>query len=135
VSARRAIHHSHHVQGITALALGLVVLAGVALYAHAHFQGLPPAGETSPSQTQHIAGWMTVRYISRTYDVPESLLLQALGINARQARFRSLASIARLQHTTTDHELAVVRAAIHAYRHPATPTPAPSQSGGSPQPP
>jgi hypothetical protein len=123
------VHHSHHVQGITALTLGVVVLVGVCLYARTHYQGIPQAnGQTGPAQTQHIAQWMTVRYISRTYHVPEPVLLQALGVSAGQARFRSLESIADLKHTTADQEVAAIRAAIHAYRHP--PTPAPSGPGG-----
>ncbi len=119
------------VLGLGLLLLGLVALLAVAYWARSTYRSVPPTVSSSaPANVETIAGWMTVRYIARTYDVPEPVLLQALGITARQARLRTLAGIARERHTSTDAELGAVRAAILRYRAAGGATPVPPRNDG-----
>jgi hypothetical protein len=110
--------------GLGLLLLGIVALLAVALILRSTFRSVPvAASKPAAPSVDSIAGWMTVRYIARTYDVPEPVLMRALGIDERQARRRTVAGIARAHHTSTDAELARVRAAILAYR---------AEGGGTP---
>src|SRR5579884_3107864 len=58
-----------------------------------------------PPDVNAIAGWMTVRYISRAYAVPETVLLDALKLSEEQARHQSLDHIARLKHQSSDETI------------------------------
>jgi hypothetical protein len=109
------------------LAAGLALLAGAAFHARQHFHSPPPAPShrTSASDLNRVATWMTLRYVSRMYDVPEPVLLRAVQVGPLQARRRTLAGIASLRGVETRTVLTEVRAAIRQYRqsNPARPTP------------
>jgi hypothetical protein len=71
-----------------------------------------------------IADWMALRYLSRAYGVPEPVLLAAVHQSEPEAQHRSLADLARLEHTTPDRIIAEIQAAIRQYwAHHPTPTP------------
>jgi hypothetical protein len=122
--------HSSTVIGGLALLAGLLVLLGVVLYAREHYRSVPQAVTQSTSKNvEPIAGWMTVRFVARTYRVPEQVLLQALGIDLQQARSRNLQGIAALNHTTTQQTLMLVRTTIRNYHNRVPGTPAPRRTG------
>lgn len=60
------------------------------------FGHLPPP---SPRQTNVslIEGWMTIPYVSRTYHIPEPMLLEKLNIDPSTSRKKSLQDLAKLQ--------------------------------------
>jgi hypothetical protein len=122
--------HSSTLLGGLALLAGLLVLLGVVQYAREHYRNVPHAmTQPAPNNVQPIAGWMTVRFVARTYRVPEPVLLAALGIDLQQARFRNLAGIAALQHRTVQQELTVVRTAVRGYHERVRGTPVPQRTG------
>jgi NADH:ubiquinone oxidoreductase subunit B-like Fe-S oxidoreductase len=60
------------------------------------FGHLPPP---SPRQTNVslIEGWMTIPYVSRTYHIPEPMLLEKLNIDPGTSRKKSLQDLAKMQ--------------------------------------
>ncbi len=104
----------------TGLAL---VLAGAALLILTAFflaiyvqQPRPRTQIGGPPEMNAIAGWMTVRYISRVYHVPEPVLLSALNITETEARGQSLDQLARRRHETVQQVVLIVRSTVEQYR-------------------
>jgi len=109
------------------LAAGIALLAGAAFHALRHVHGLPPrpAQGASASNLNQIGPWMTLGYISRTYAVPEPVLLHALQLEPFQARRHTLAGIAVRKRVPVRTVVGQVRDAIRQYRaaNPAPATP------------
>lgn len=73
----------------------------------------------SSHRDEPIAGWMTVGYVSHSYDVPPALLREALGAPAGTPDRRPIAEIASSLGLTTDEALALLREAIMRARSEA----------------
>lgn len=72
--------------------------------------------------------WMTIPYIARVYNVPESYLLQSLHISdPNSVRHVTLQTLAGRLHTTTNTLIHEIQTAILTYRK-SHPTPTPSGS-------
>ena len=100
----------------------LALLAFVAVVAIAGYFGVRAAGQfiywADPAhQDQPLAGWMTPRYVSRSYDVPPPVILDALEMD-REAipRRASLDTIAAEQDMTLDEMQLRVETAVTAWR-------------------
>lgn len=65
---------------------------------------------------QSIEGWMPVRYVARSWDVPPEVLAQALGADAGERRRLTIAEIAAEQGTSIEEVAATLRAAIARHR-------------------
>jgi len=103
------------------LLAGLALLGGAAYHVYHHVSGLPPplTNRTAARDPNTVRPWMTLRYVSRAYAVPEPVLLRALGVGPQQARHHTLAGIAALKGVGTQTVLDEVRAAIRQYREAA----------------
>jgi hypothetical protein len=110
------------------VAAGCLLVLGSVLYARSRYNALHSHVNQRAADVSTISPWMTLPYVSRAYNVPEPVLLNALGMNRLQARRHTLAGIAALRHSTTQAIIATVRAAILQYRAhpPSTPVAAPS---------
>ena len=74
-----------------------------------------------------IQSWMTLRYISGSYGVPESLLLKTARITTQQARHESLNNIAKTHKESSMQIIQAIRAVIIQYKaRMMTITPVPS---------
>ena len=84
---------------------------------------LPPADSQSiETDVALIRDWMTIPYISRTYNVPTKLLFDALGIPSRGNEEKSLAQLNEAYSPQAPGiVLEVVKGAIRAYQPPPTP--------------
>lgn len=76
-------------------------------------------------QAEPIERWMTVNYVSHSYDVPPDVLLKALGLPepaplARRDR-RPLGDIAKAQGKSFEAVKATLEQAIASWRPPAPP--------------
>lgn len=65
---------------------------------------------------QTIEGWMPVRYVARSWDVPPQVLAQALDLRTGEGRRLTVAEIAVEQEVSVDQIAARLRTAITAYR-------------------
>jgi len=89
------------VLGLIAIGLIIVTLFGLrAIMAFREFQGNPPAPmdvfmQTQPEEAdvELIRDWMTVPFIARMYDIPPSVLYQALEIPRRGNEEKSLTQL------------------------------------------
>ncbi|MGJ8624180.1 MAG: hypothetical protein ACSHW1_15595 [Yoonia sp.] len=66
-------------------------------------------------QDQPLAGWMTPRYVGRSYDVPPELVQQALGLTTPPGHV-SLETLARDQGVTLETLQARIDAAVAQWR-------------------
>ena len=86
------------------------------------YQPPPPfAPESAQIETnvELIRDWMTISYISRTYDVPPKILFDALGISPRGNEEKSLAQLnEKYSPKTPGIIVEVVKAAILANQPP-----------------
>lgn len=105
--------------------VALLIVTGLLLTAYVH-QPRPGASMSRPPEVNAIAGWMTLAYISRAYNVPEPLLLDALNMSDEDARGQSLDQIARRRHQTTQETILKVRSTVEQYRGQAASRVAPS---------
>ncbi len=71
-------------------------------------------------QDQTLAGWMTPRYVARSYDVPPEVVLAALGIEKGPPRRVSLESLAEAQGMSLAQMQARLQEAVALWRatHP-----------------
>ena len=104
------------------LALGATIfLAAQTVQAIQHFReqhALRLAGDVSVST---IRPWMTIPYISRAYNVPESYLYESLNItDPKSVRRTSLHSLAARYNRPVDRLIRDIQTAIETYRkqHP-----------------
>ena len=68
-------------------------------------------------QDQPLAGWMTPRYVSRSYDVPPPVILDALEMDRDAApRRASLETLAAEQEMTLQEMQTRIDAAVSAWR-------------------
>ena len=84
----------------------------------------PFAPEAAPIETdvELIRDWMTISYISRTYDVPPKILFDALGIPSRGNEEKSLAQLnEKYSPKTPGIIVEVVKATILANQTPLPP--------------
>ena len=95
---------------------GLLFVAASIILAGGYFRALPRGGVARTANVEAIADWMTLRYVSRAYGVPEDVLLSSLGLSSTEAQHRSLAQIARLKRQSSDQIVATVRATVVQYR-------------------
>ena len=65
---------------------------------------------------QDIEGWMTPRYIARSWHLPEDVLLSALGLDGMPGRRMTLAEIARAQGIPLDELEARIATAAQKLR-------------------
>jgi hypothetical protein len=70
-----------------------------------------------------IQTWMTLHYISSSYDVPEQVLLDATHTTLQQARHQSLSNLAKMHMESPSHVIAIVSAEILHYKAHITVTP------------
>jgi hypothetical protein len=68
------------------------------------------------SDVSMIQSWMTLHYISRSYSVPEQLLLDSINTTSQQAHLQSLNNIAKEHHETAGQVIAIIRSVILKYR-------------------
>jgi hypothetical protein len=106
---------------IALILTGILLLGGTGLYAAQLVQRA--SQHARPPRTTDVAAiedWMTVRYVARSYGVPEQVLIDTLKITPEQARRQSLAAIAREQRRPPEQELAQVRSVVAQYQtaHP-----------------
>ena len=73
-----------------------------------------------------IQGWMTLNYISRSYTIPESLLLKTANVTMEQARHQSLSNIAKTNKESLSGIIEIIRNTILQYKAHITATPSPS---------
>jgi hypothetical protein len=72
---------------------------------------------TKQGDVHSIRSWMTVPYISRVCQIPESYLYDALHLpNTRASRHMTLQEIATRDHTTVEKVINTVQDAITLYR-------------------
>jgi hypothetical protein len=111
------------------LAAGAMLLAGAAYHARQHMHGPPPhpRQRTAATDVNRIASWMTLRYVSRAYGVPEPVLLRAVQLDFPHARLHTLGGIAATKGVPTQTVLTEVRDAVRQYRetNPGRAIPAP----------
>src|ERR1700688_2887312 len=74
---------------ISAAWFGVRTYGSFLLLRHAYDIGMP--------HFSHVRGWMTLRYLSTTYDVPEFLLVTRLGLPLDTPPDASLVSLAKLK--------------------------------------
>lgn len=105
------------------LALGATVFCAVqtvkAIQRFQQEQTLVVAGDVRTIQP-----WMTIRYISRVYHVPENYLYEWLHItNPQSVRHTSLRSLAKRNNQSLDGLIGEIQTAIETYRkqHPYHP--------------
>lgn len=65
---------------------------------------------------QTIEGWMPVRYVARSWDVPPEVLAEALGFDAGERRRLTVAEIAAERGTSVAEVAATLQAAIARHR-------------------
>ncbi len=70
-----------------------------------------------------IRPWMNIPYIAHSYQVPASVLYQALGLESVPRDRRPLLEIARQRHQPVENLILLLDAAISQYRLTATPPP------------
>lgn len=63
-----------------------------------------------------IQDWMTIGYISRTYLVPEEVLLNLLNISNQDTRKLTLSKIAKLQGKSSEQIISEVRIIIQTFQ-------------------
>jgi hypothetical protein len=73
-----------------------------------------------------IQGWMTLNYISRSYAIPESLLLKTANVTMEQARHQSLSNIAKTHEESLSEIIKIIRNTILQYKAHITASPSPS---------
>jgi len=73
-----------------------------------------------------IQSWMTLNYISRSYAIPESLLLKTANVTMLQARHQSLGNIAKTHKESLSGIIEIIRNAILQYKAHISATPSPS---------
>jgi hypothetical protein len=102
--------------------LGFVVsLVIVVIFALQAFRHAP-----RPRVNEPIRSWMSIPYIARSYNVPASVLYQALQLTHIPRDRRPLTVIAREQNRTVASVVAALEEAIKIAHPPgATPPPAP----------
>ncbi len=109
--------HTWNSSGLALVLVGLVLLIVTGFLVAGYVQQPRPSASIGrPPDTMAIAGWMTLRYISRAYNVPEPVLLEALNISAEEARGQSLDQIALRRHETVQQILVIVRSTVEEYR-------------------
>jgi hypothetical protein len=92
-----------------ALAFALTLFFGV--------QALRHAGAVRPAPDSPIAGWMTPRYVSLSWDVPREIVAGALDVElGAGAGRRSLEALARDRGVPVEGLIAELEAAIAAHR-------------------
>lgn len=115
---------------VLALALvALVALAGVfAVNAYQSWQALQATRAGTLRDVGTIRPWMSVRYIARTYGVPEAALESRLGVPTRPRT--TLLELARERHVSPREVVADTRQAVIELRAggQATPVPPPRSS-------
>lgn len=79
-------------------------------------RGVARAVYWSQHRDEPIAGWMTIGYLARSYDVPRDALLQAAGLPADRPDRRTLDEIARAEGRDIAGLEADLAAAIAAAR-------------------
>ncbi|HMD82090.1 MAG TPA: hypothetical protein VKE92_12315 [Anaerolineales bacterium] len=84
---------------------------------------LPPAADQQiETDVDLIRDWMTIPYISRTFNMPQKLLFDALGISSRGNEEKSLAQLnEEYSPQAPGIVLEVVKAAIRANQPPLPP--------------
>lgn len=65
---------------------------------------------------QTIEGWMPVRYVARSWDVPLKVLAQALDLRTGEGRRLTVAEIAAEREVSVDQIAGRLQTAIMAYR-------------------
>ena len=80
----------------------------------------PPHPISRESNVALIEDWMTLPYISRTYQIPEPKLIEALGLKEPPTRSQSLKIIAQKNNLNPDQTIAQIREAITEFQkdHP-----------------
>lgn len=111
--ARMARHRKFIARGL-AVVLVLAVLGMVFFAARAMM--VTSAWHNHPNPQDPIAGWMTPRYISRSWQVPPEIVAQALALETDgSGRKVTLAELAAERGTDLDALTAALTAAIAAY--------------------
>lgn len=67
-------------------------------------------------QEQTIAGWMPIRYVARSWQVPPEVLAEALRVSAGERPRLTVAEIAAERGESVEETAAVLYAAIDDYR-------------------
>ena len=67
-------------------------------------------------QEQTIEGWMPIRYVARSWDVPPDVLAAALGMTAGERPGLTVADIADQREMSVEEIAAILQAVIADYR-------------------
>ncbi|WP_157966215.1 hypothetical protein [Oceanibium sediminis] len=112
MSARRRPGRRHRLLVLAfLLAAAVTVFFGVRMTVRALYWSDPAHSD------QAVAGWMTPRYVARSWDVPPEVIAEALGVPLeRPRRPLTLEDIASAQGESVEAVAARVEAAIDAYR-------------------
>ena len=121
--------HASLISGLVFLFAGGVLLIVAVLFLASYMQQprvRAPMGGSPAADA--IAGWMTLRYVSRAYDVPEPLLLSALDVTEQDARGQSLDQIAHRRNQSVEETVLIVRSTVEQYRGQSSGGTAPAQA-------
>lgn len=112
--ARMARHRKAIARGLRAVLV--LALVGMVFFAMRAMM-VTNAWHDHPHPQDPIAGWMTPRYISRSWQVPPEIVAQALALETDgSGRKITLAELAAERGTDLDTLTAALTAAIAAYR-------------------
>ena len=75
---------------------------------------LPVPRETNISQIQ---SWMSVRYISQAYNIPEQIILEKLQINIPKVRGLPIASLAKQSGRSVAELIIKIQQVVLDFRH------------------
>lgn len=110
------------------LFIGLLCLFVAALLSFRTFQNVRHEPYPVPRQTKNISiqGWMTVRYIASTYDIPENLLKEKLSLTSDDETNLSLDKLAknrRINKQDLVKQVQTIVTSFHSSKHSSPPLP------------
>lgn len=102
--------------------LGVVIMLLAFGIFYQSFHQVNPIPRPIPRQTNidQIQGWMTIRYISLSYRVPESLLYISINADPMLDRRASIQTIAKKQNRPASQLLQIIKQTVSNYQssHP-----------------
>lgn len=98
------------------LTLAFLVAAVLTAFFLMRFIGAAIYWADPAHQDRPIAGWMPVRYVARSWEVPPEILGDALGLDPVPGPRRTIAEIAAQRGRSVQELAAELREAIAAYR-------------------
>jgi hypothetical protein len=98
------------------LAIGFLVAVAVALFFLVRTVTFAIYWASPAQQDRAIEGWMPLRYVARSWDVPPEVLGDALGLAPQPGDRVTVEAVARAEGSDVEAVAADLRAAIEAFR-------------------